>query len=356
MTSERIQNLQEFLTDNMAVILFDKSNRLYFSNFVSSAGAVVITKSKSFLFVDFRYFEKAKKTVENLEVVLCERLYSQIGEKLTEYKIKTVFVETESLSVAKFEALKQNNPQIEISSQNIVEEFIKNLRSVKSQNEVDLIKQAQAITDKTFDYILDRIKVGRTEKEIALEMEFFMRKNGSEGIAFDTIAISGKNTSLPHGIPTDKIIENGDFFTMDFGAVSGGYRSDMTRTVAVGNVSERQMFVYNTVLNAQTEALNAIKEGVVCRDIDAIARNLIYNNGFEGCFGHGLGHSVGLEIHESPAFNTRDETVLKSGTVITVEPGIYLENEFGVRIEDMVLVTESGIINLTESTKKLIIL
>lgn len=356
MTSERIQNLQEFLTDNMAVILFDKSNRLYFSNFVSSAGAVVITKSKSFLFVDFRYFEKAKKTVENLEVVLCERLYSQIGEKLTEYKIKTVFVETESLSVAKFEALKQNNPQIEISSQNIVEEFIKNLRSVKSQNEVDLIKQAQAITDKTFDYILDRIKVGRTEKEIALEMEFFMRKNGSEGIAFDTIAISGKNTSLPHGIPTDKIIENGDFFTMDFGAVSGGYRSDMTRTVAVGNVSERQMFVYNTVLNAQTEALNAIKEGVVCKDIDAIARNLIYNNGFEGCFGHGLGHSVGLEIHESPAFNTRDETVLKSGTVITVEPGIYLENEFGVRIEDMVLVTQSGIINLTESTKKLIIL
>ena len=347
MTSERIQNLQEFLTDNMAVILFDKSNRLYFSNFVSSAGAVVITKSKSFLFVDFRYFEKAKKTVENLEVVLCERLYSQIGEKLTEYKIKTVFVETESLSVAKFEALKQNNPQIEISSQNIVEEFIKNLRSVKSQNEVDLIKQAQAITDKTFDYILDRIKVGRTEKEIALEMEFFMRKNGSEGIAFDTIAISGKNTSLPHGIPTDKIIENGDFFTMDFGAVSGGYRSDMTRTVAVGNVSERQMFVYNTVLNAQTEALNAIKEGGVCKDIDAIARNLIYNNGFEGCFGHGLGHSVGLEIHESPAFNTRDETVLKSGTVITVEPGIYLENEFGVRIEDMVLVTQSGIINLT---------
>lgn len=356
MTSERIQKLQDFLTDNMAVILFEKSNRLYFSNFVSSAGAVVITKSKGFLFVDFRYFEKAKKTVKNLEVVLCERLYSQIGEKLTEYKIKTVFVETESLSVAKFEALKQNNPQIEISSQNIVEEFIKNLRSVKSQNEVDLIKQAQAITDKTFDYILDRIKVGRTEKEIALEMEFFMRKNGSEGIAFDTIAISGKNTSLPHGIPSDKIIENGDFFTMDFGAVSGGYRSDMTRTVAVGNVSERQMFVYNTVLNAQTEALNAIKDGVVCKDIDAIARNLIYNNGFEGCFGHGLGHSVGLEIHESPAFNTRDETVLKSGTVITVEPGIYLENEFGVRIEDMVLVTQSGIINLTESTKKLIIL
>ena len=183
-----------------------------------------------------------------------------------------------------------------------------------------------------------------------------MRKNGSEGIAFDTIAISGKNTSLPHGVPTDKKIEKGDFFTMDFGAVSGGYCSDMTRTVAVGCVSERQKFVYDTVLNAQTESLKIIKEGAVCKDIDAVARNLIYNNGFEGCFGHGLGHSVGLEIHESPAFNTRDETVLKSGTVITVEPGIYLENEFGVRIEDMVLVTENGIINLTESPKELIIL
>lgn len=356
MTSERIQKLQNFLTDNTAVILFNKSNRLYFSNFISSAGAVVITKSKGFLFVDFRYFEKAKNTVKNLEVVLCERLYSQIGEVLKSQNIKTVFVETESLSLAKFEALKQNYPQIEISNQNIAEEFIKSLRSVKSQNEVNLIKQAQNITDKTFEYILDRIKVGRTEKEIALEMEFFMRKNGSEGIAFDTIAISGKNTSLPHGVPTDKKIEKGDFFTMDFGAVSGGYCSDMTRTVAVGCVSERQKFVYDTVLNAQTESLKIIKEGAVCKDIDAVARNLIYNNGFEGCFGHGLGHSVGLEIHESPAFNTRDETVLKSGTVITVEPGIYLENEFGVRIEDMVLVTENGIINLTESPKELIIL
>ncbi len=356
MTLKKIQKLQDFLSNNTAVILFDKSNRLYFSNFVSSAGAVVITKTHSFLLVDFRYFEKAKNTVKNLEVVLSERLYAQIGEILAKQKIKTVFLETESLSVAKFEVLKQNYPEIEISNQNIAEEFIKNLRSVKSRDEVKLIKQAQAITDKTFEFILERIEADRTEKEIALEMEFFMRKNGSEGIAFDTIAISGKNTSLPHGVPTDKKIEKGDFFTMDFGAVAGGYCSDMTRTVAVGCVSERQKFVYNTVLKAQNEALKFIKAGVVCKDIDAVARNIIYSSGFEGCFGHGLGHSVGIEIHESPAFNTRDETPIKSGTVITVEPGIYLENEFGVRIEDMILVTEDGFENFTESTKELIIL
>ena len=356
MTLERIQKLQEFLNNDAAVILFDKSNRLYFSNFVSSAGAVVLTKKQAYLLVDFRYYEKAKNTVKNLEVVLCERLYAQIGEILNAQNVKTVFVETQSLSVKKFETLKQNYPEIEISKESIAEEFIGNLRSVKSAEEVAFIRRAQSITDKTFEFILDRIDVGRTEKEIALEMEFFMRKNGSEGIAFDIIAISGKNTSLPHGVPTDKKIEKGDFFTMDFGAVSGGYCSDMTRTVAVGNVSEKQKMVYNTVLKAQTEALKAIKAGAVCKDIDAVSRNIIYSAGFEGCFGHGLGHSVGLEIHESPAFNTSDETVLKSGTVITVEPGIYLENEFGVRIEDMVLVTQNGILNLTESSKELIIL
>ncbi len=356
MTFERISKLQEALTANQAALLFNEYNRIYFSGFSSSAGTIVITKSKAFFLIDFRYYEKAKNTVKNMEVVLCERLYKQIGDILESQKIKTVFLETESISVAKYGALKQSFPLVEISDSPFVENFIKEQRSIKDKKELNSIKKAQEITDKTFSYILERLEVGRTEKEIALEMEFFMRKNGADGIAFDIIAISGKNTSLPHGVPTDKKIEKGDFFTMDFGARFGGYCSDMTRTVAVGGVNEKQKFVYDTVLKAQTKALESIKAGVVCKDIDAIARNLIYDSGFEGCFGHGLGHSVGLEIHESPAFNTRDETILKSGTVITVEPGIYLENEFGVRIEDMVYVTENGIINLTQSPKELIIL
>lgn len=356
MIKDRIEKLQNFLNHTQSVILFSEPNRRYFSGFTSSAGAVIITKNKAYLLVDFRYYEKAKSIVKNMEVVLCERLYSNIAEILKNEKIKTLLVETGDISLERFKALKQNLTDVEISDDEGVQGFIEEIRSVKSKKELESIKSAQAITDSTFNYILERLEVGRTEKEIALEMEFFMRKNGSDGIAFDTIAISGKNTSLPHGVPTDKKIEKGDFFTMDFGARVDGYCSDMTRTVAIGGVSDKQKFVYNTVLKAQTEALKAIKTGVVCKEIDAVARNIIYSAGFEGCFGHGLGHSVGLEIHESPAFNTRDETLLKSGTVITVEPGIYLENEFGVRIEDMVYVTENGIINLTKSSKDLIIL
>lgn len=356
MTRERIRKLQDLLENGQAVILFEKQNRLYFTNFISSAGAVVITKKKGYLLADFRYYEKARATAAGVEVILCEALYKQIGEILEKDKINKVFLETESISIAKFNSLRDYFKNTEICYEDCLEKHIKEMRSRKSDAELDLIKKAQNITDKTFEYILPRIEKGRSEREIALEMEFFMRKNGSEGIAFDTIAISGKNTSLPHGVPTDRKIEKGDLFTMDFGAVAGGYCADMTRTVAVGSVSEKQRQVYDTVLLAQTEALKSIRAGVVCKDIDAIARGLIYNAGFEGCFGHGLGHSVGLEIHENPAFNTRDETILKSGTVITVEPGIYLENEFGVRIEDMVYVTENGIVNLTQSPKELIIL
>ena len=218
------------------------------------------------------------------------------------------------------------------------------------------MQKAQEITDATFSYIINNIKAGRTEREVMLDMEFFMRKQACDGVAFDFVVVSGKNSSLPHGVPTDKVIENGDFVTMDFGATVGGYRSDMTRTVAVGFVTDEQRKVYDTVLKAQLAALPAIHAGVVCKDIDKIARDIIYSAGYEGAFGHGLGHSVGIEIHENPAFNTRCETILKSGTVMTVEPGIYLENKFGVRIEDMVYVTDDGCINLTKSDKNLIIL
>lgn len=183
-----------------------------------------------------------------------------------------------------------------------------------------------------------------------------MRRLGSEGVSFDFIVVSGKNSSLPHGIPTDKKIEYGDFITMDFGAVVGGYRSDMTRTVALGGVSDEQRLVYNTVLTAQLAAIKKIRSGAVCSEIDKTARDIIDGAGYKNCFGHALGHSVGIEIHENPNFSPRCGTVLKSGTVMTVEPGIYIENKFGVRIEDMVFVTDGGCVDITESPKELIIL
>ena len=211
------------------------------------------------------------------------------------------------------------------------------------------------MTDETFSYILGNISAGRTEREVMLDMEFFMRRLGSEGVSFDFIVVSGKNSSMPHGVPTDKKIETGDFITMDFGAVCGGYRSDMTRTVAVGKVSDKQKEVYDTVLKAQQAAIDFIKPGVVCKEVDRVARDIISEAGYGDCFGHGLGHSVGIEIHEPPACNTVCETVMEKGIIMTVEPGIYIENDFGVRIEDMVVVTDNGCEDLTKSKKELIL-
>ena len=265
-------------------------------------------------------------------------------------------METSSISIDSMMSYAAAVPEVDFSSDNCLDKAIKLQRSIKTDEEIANICKAQKITDDTFSYILERISAGRTEREIMLDMEFFLRKQGSEGVSFNFIVLAGKNSSSPHGSPSDKVVETGDFITMDFGAVINGYRSDMTRTVAVGSVSDKQRLVYETVLKAQRSAIAAAAPGKICKDIDAVARTIINDAGFEGCFGHGLGHSVGLDVHESPSFNTVDQSILKPGMVITVEPGIYLEGEFGVRIEDMIVVTESGCRNLTNSPKDLIIL
>ena len=316
---------------------------------------IALTVDKAVLFVDFRYFEKAKKTVQNMEVVLASNFLANIKELLETENIKKVLLETDFVNLDSFERMKNVFEGIEVATDNSLSQTINSLRQIKSAEEIECIKKSQEITDNTFTHILNFIKEGITEREIALELEFFMRKSGSEGVAFDTIAVSGKNSSLPHGVPTDKPLEAGDFLTMDFGAVYNGYCSDMTRTVAIGYVTDEQQKVYDTVLNAQLSALKEIAPNKVCKEIDKIARDII-NKEFEGCFGHGLGHSVGLEIHENPALNTRDETLLKAGIIMTVEPGIYLPDKFGVRIEDMVLITDTSHENLTKSPKELIII
>lgn len=344
------------LGEQEAILLFSDINRLYFTGFKSSAGAVVITQNDAYLVVDFRYFESAKAKVNGINIVLFERLYEKIAEILNKENISQIFIETDCITLDRYGALKKNLDKFEISKENKLCRYIEELRSIKTEEEKRQIVKAQEITDKAFEHILNFIKIGKTESEIALELEFFMRKNGSQGTAFDTIAVSGRNSSLPHGIPTDKKIENGDFITMDFGAVINGYRSDMTRTVAMGHITDKQRYIYEIVLKSQQSALKAIRPNVECNNIDKIARDIINDAGFDGCFGHGLGHSVGLEIHENPSFNTRDKTLLKKGMVLTVEPGIYIENEFGVRIEDMVYITEDGYENLTKSPKNLIIL
>lgn len=356
MKNEKIIKIQHSLENSEALLITSDANRFYITGFNSSAGAVLITKLSAYFLVDFRYFEKAKSVIQDLNVMLSNDFFKDVKNLIVKHNSDRLFIETEFVSIGSFDRIKNHLDGIEILTDNKMDRLLKRMRSVKSSSELEAVKQAQKITDETFDYILERIEVGRSEIDVMLDMEFYMRKLGSEGVSFDFIVVSGKNSSLPHGVPTDKKIEKGDFVTMDFGAVVDGYRSDMTRTVAIGSVSDEQRRVYEIVLNAQTRAFEVIKPGVVCKDIDKVARDIIYSAGYEGCFGHGLGHSVGIEIHESPSFNTSCTTVTKPGMIITVEPGIYIENKFGVRIEDMAYITDDGCLSLTHSNKELIII
>ncbi|MBR3144648.1 MAG: aminopeptidase P family protein [Clostridia bacterium] len=351
----KINCVKTVLKDNEAAIILSPINRYYLTGIKSSDGVLFITKSEAVLYMDSRYFEMANKSKDAFDVVLLKNYIAQINEKLDTLNIKKTYIESDYISLFNFSSLKEKL-NTELSENNIISETIKNARSVKNNIEIDNIIKAQEITDKTFEYILNEIKAGKTEKEIMLLMEYYSRSIGSECPAFDFIVVSGKNSSMPHGVPTDKKIEYGDFITMDFGATVNGYRSDMTRTVAIGKVSKEQEIIYNTVLLAQKEAIKEISAGKKCSSIDKTARDIISNEGFGDYFGHALGHSVGLDIHEDPVFSPRCEKTLQPGNIMTVEPGIYIQGKYGVRIEDMVIVTESGCIDITKSKKELIVL
>ena len=351
----KIKNLQLQLNNNEALFVVSHENRRYLTDFPSSDGYLLITKNDAVLFVDSRYIEAAQNNARGCdEIVLLKSLSEQMPAYVEKLGIKTVFTEAEKLSVASFSEIgKAFGCDCRAEK---TDELICDLRRIKTEAEKNKILAAQSIAEKAFDHILGFIKEGVTEREVALALDFFMLKNGAECVSFDTIAVSGKNSSMPHGVPSDKKIEKGDFITLDYGAVVGGYHSDMTRTVAVGGVSSKQAEVYETVLTAQEKSLEILRAGVSCKDADAAARDVIKNAGYGQFFGHGTGHGVGIEIHEAPRVSPKSESILQVGDVVTVEPGIYLPSEFGVRIEDMAFITENGCENLTKSPKNLIIL
>ena len=227
---------------------------------------------------------------------------------------------------------------------------------IKTPDDILRIMNAAAMGDICFSHILEYIRPGMTELQVSDEIERTLMSLGAEGLSFPTICVSGVNTTQPHGEPTDKVIEDGDFVTMDFGAVVEGYCGDMTRTIAVGHVSEKQREVYDVVLRSQLAGLDACRAGVRCRDIDAISRNIIEDAGYGEFYIHGTGHGVGTEVHEAPTLNSRSDEILAEFMPVTVEPGIYIPNEFGVRIEDLAIITEFGIINTVKSEKELIII
>ncbi len=355
MTKQRVERIQQELAAGQAFLVTSETNRFYFTGFQSSDGAVFITRDGAVFLIDFRYIEKARQVVTSCEIQLNQRTNEELAALCARFGVTELFVEAGHTSVSRFGALREALPGVAVQESDRFDRITTDMRSIKTPAELALMQEAQRMTDETFTYILSRIEAGRTERDVMLDMEFYMRRLGSEGVSFDFIVVSGKNSSLPHGVPTEKKIQRGDFVTMDFGAVVGGYRSDMTRTVAVGEASDEMRLVYDTVLKAQLESIKAVRPGAVCSDVDKVARDIIYGAGYEGCFGHGLGHSVGVEVHEAPAFSPRCDTVLLPGMVMTVEPGIYLENKFGVRIEDMVYVTEDGCLDITASPKQLIL-
>lgn len=350
-----INNLQSAINIGEAFLVVSPENRRWLTGFASSDGYLLITNSNSVFLTDSRYIEAAQKTITDCdEIELLTSFTAQLPEYIEKLGIKTVFTEAEKLSVAEFAKIKNTLPCECIAEK--TDEEINSLRRIKNETEKQKILAAQSIAEKAFDHILGFIKEGITEREIALTLDFFMLKNGAECVSFETIAVSGKNSSMPHGVPSDKKIELGDFITLDYGAVVDGYHSDMTRTVAVGEVSSKQAEVYETVLAAQKKSLEVLCAGVSCKDADAAARDIIKNAGYSNFFGHGTGHGVGIEIHEEPRVSPKSAAILREGDVVTVEPGIYLPSEFGVRIEDMAFITANGHENLTKSPKNLIIL
>lgn len=357
MKKSLITFMSNFPDGTDAAIITSDENRRYLTDMKSSAGTLIVTRKTAYFIIDFRYIDKAKSIITDFPVILQENdIFKQINDIFTKESVNVVAVESDYVTVSQFNRYQEKLPNFKFMNDNKISKLIEGQRSIKSVEEVGYIKQAQAITDKTFLHMLDYIKVGMTELQVALELEYTLRKLGATGIAFDSIVVSGVNSSLPHGVPSDKVIENGDFITMDFGASYNGYCSDMTRTVAMGSITDEQKKVYDTVLTAQLMAIDAISLGKKYMDIDKVARDYIYSQGYEGCFGHGLGHSLGLNIHEEPRFSMLCDTFMQEGVIQTVEPGVYLSDKFGVRIEDMVIITKNGAENLTKSEKKLITL
>ena len=352
-----VNKLKSYLDINTAALIMSEENVSYFTSFHSSNGYLVVTKEKSFFLTDSRYIEAAQNKITYCdEILLLKSMKTDLATLIQGLGVKELKLEADRTTVERYNDIKNMLPDIKVSCDGSLDKAVNEIRITKNGHEVDCIIKAQRISERAFEHILSFISTERTEKEIQLELDYFMLKNGAQALSFETIAVSGKNSSMPHGVPTDKKIENGDFITMDFGAVVDFYHSDMTRTVAVGEVSSKQVEVYETVLDAQVKAIGAIKEGKMCKDIDSVARNIIKSKGYGDFFGHGLGHGVGVEIHEKPSLNPSSEEILKVGHIVTVEPGIYLPGEFGVRIEDMVYVTETGCENLTCCEKKLIVL
>ncbi len=352
-----MNNLDKYLTlldgEVDGLLLTSRYSRHYGAEFDIAEGVAIVTKAGCRYFTDSRYIESAQNGIKGFEVICVDRIgyFKLINDAIADFGVSTLGYEENYLTVAEFMGY-EKNLQAKLVPFN---RQINGFRGVKEDWELDLMRKAQAITDKAFADVLPRIQIGMSELELQAELIYCMYKNGAHGLSFDPIVVSGPNTSMPHGVAGERKIQAGDFITMDFGVLYNGYCSDMTRTVAVGFVTEEMEKVYNTVLAAQLAGLAATKAGVPGKDIDGAARKVITDAGFGEYFGHGYGHSLGMEVHENPSPNGRNDQPMPAGAYASAEPGIYLPGKFGVRIEDSVIFTEDGYENPVTSPKNLII-
>ncbi len=353
-----MKNLEKYISmldgEVDGLLLTSRYSRHYAAEFDIAEGVAIVSKAGCRYFTDSRYIESAQRDLKGFEVLCVDKIgyVKLLNDAIADFGVTALGYEESYLTVVEFMGYEKNlNARLvpfhkEISA----------WRSVKEPWELELMRKAQAITDKAFAEVITRLRAGMTELQLQAELIYCLYKNGATGLAFDPIVVSGPNTSLPHGVAGERVICQGDFVTMDFGASSMGYCSDMTRTVAVGFATEEMKTVYDTVLQAQLAGLAASRAGVAGKDIDGAARKVIADAGYGEYFGHGYGHSLGLEVHESPSPNSRNDQPMPAFSVASAEPGIYLPGKFGVRIEDVVVFTDDGCENITKSPKNLIII
>jgi len=337
------------------VLIHKPSNIFYLSGYTGE-GLLALGEGFQAIVTDFRYTEQAERQAPGWQVLMVEKgvNHAMLAARLfAEHGVKAVRYEDDEVTVRSFEKLKKDIPGVDFSPLNGAPEKV---RRIKDEKELKCIEEACDISCRAFEQFLPRIKPGMTEKQLQLMLDYTMLELGGEALAFNTIVASGVNGSLPHAIPSDKKVEKGEMITFDFGAKKGGYCADMTRTVSLGQPSPEMKKIYDTVLRAQEACEQALFPGKVCKDIDTIAHEIIDAAGYKGRFGHGLGHSVGIDIHEEPRLSQLCEDKLEPGVTMTVEPGIYVPGLGGVRIEDTCVITENGWHSFVYAQKALLIL
>ncbi|MFE4711097.1 MULTISPECIES: Xaa-Pro peptidase family protein [Paenibacillus] len=356
MGNKRVSKLRKALLDQGldAILITSDINRRYLSGFTGSSGYVLVTGDEAYLLTDFRYMTQAADQSNGLKVVEhASKFLDTVRELLPAGNNVRIGFEQDQVAYSAYTAYAEALKPAELVP---VSKAVENLRTYKDEEELAVMRRAGALADDTFRHILNVIKPGMTERDVDLEMEFYMRTHGATSSSFDTIVASGERSSMPHGVASSRVIKGNEFITLDFGALLDGYCSDLTRTIALGSPDPKLKEIYDIVLEAQLHTLANIKPGMTGRECDALARDIITRYGYGEQFGHSTGHGLGMEVHEWPRLSKLSDEIMEPGMVVTVEPGIYLPGLGGVRIEDDVVITESGISLLTHSSKEYTIL